>query len=89
MLILSADEIRKAEDNANKGGLSYEDMMESAGMGCAEHILKNYPDSENIVILCGKGKNGGDGFVIARRLYENGKNVSVILTFNSPSDPLS
>lgn len=89
MLILSPDEIRKAEDKANSGGLSYEDMMESAGMGCAEHIIKNYPDSKNIVILCGKGKNGGDGFVIARGLSLTGKNVSIILAFNSPSDELS
>ena len=89
MLILSPEEIRNAEDVANKNGLSYEDMMESAGMGCAEHILSHYPSLENIVILCGKGKNGGDGFVIARYLKEAGKAVSVITCFNSPSDGLS
>lgn len=89
MLILSPDEIRKAEDLATKNGLSYDDMMESAGMGCAEHILKSYPEAENAVVICGKGKNGGDGFVIARYLNEAGKNVSVILAFNSPSDELS
>lgn len=89
MLILSPDEIRNAENEANKNGLSFEDMMESAGMGCAEHIIKNYSDSKNIVILCGKGKNGGDGFVIARYLFESGKNVNVVCCFNSPSDELS
>ncbi len=89
MLILSPEEIRKAEDLANSSGLSYEDMMESAGMGCAEHILRNYPDARNTVIICGKGKNGGDGFVIARGLCEAGKNVSILLAFNSPSDALS
>lgn len=89
MYILTPDEVRRAEDNANKNGLSYDDMMESAGMGCAEHILKSCPDMKNTVIICGKGKNGGDGFVIARALYEAGKNVNVILAFNSPSDELS
>lgn len=89
MLILSPDEIRKAEDLANRNGLSYEDMMEGAGMGCAEYILKNHPELKNAVIICGKGKNGGDGFVIARYLQEAGKNVSVILAFNSPSAELS
>ena len=89
MLILSPEEIRNAEADANKNGLSYETMMESAGMGCAEHIIKNYPHSRNTVILCGKGKNGGDGFVIARALSDAGKCVSVILAFNSPSDELS
>lgn len=89
MLILTPDEIRKAEEGANKNGLSYEDMMESAGMGCGEHILKSYPHCKNAVILCGKGKNGGDGFVIARCLCEAGIKASVVLAFNSPSDSLS
>ncbi len=89
MLILSPEEIRNAENKANESGLSFDDMMESAGQGCAEHILMNYPDKKNIVILCGKGKNGGDGFVIARYLKEADKNVSVIKAFNCPSDPLS
>ncbi len=89
MLILSPEKIRKAEADANKNGLSYEEMMENAGRGCAEHIINNYPDSRNIVIICGKGKNGGDGFVIARYLFNCKKNVSIILAFNSPSDELS
>ncbi len=89
MLILSPEEIRNAENKANENGLSYDDMMESAGQGSAEHILVNYPDKKNIVIICGKGKNGGDGFVIARYLKEADKNVSVIKAFNCPSDSLS
>lgn len=89
MLILSPDEIRNAEDKANENGLTFDDMMESAGAGCAGHILLNYPDARNIVILCGKGKNGGDGFVIARYLNENGRSVSVIKAFSCPSDSLS
>jgi len=89
MLILTPDEIRKEENSANENGLPYEEMMENAGMGCAKHIYNNYPDSKSIVIICGKGKNGGDGFVIARGLFQAGKNVSVICAFNSPSDKLS
>ena len=89
MQILSPDEIRKAEDNENGKGLTYEEMMENAGTGCAGHILSHYPDKQNIVILCGKGKNGGDGFVIARKLFEASKSVSVITVFNSHSDELS
>ncbi len=89
MLILSPEQIRNAESNANENGLSFDDMMESAGMGCAEHILKNYPSCRSIVILCGKGKNGGDGFVMARYLHENSRNVSVIKMFGTPSDSLS
>lgn len=89
MVILTPDEIRRAEAEANASGLSYEEMMEKAGLGCAGHILKSYPDSRNIVILAGKGKNGGDGFVIARALSEAGKKVDVLCMFSSPSDELS
>ena len=89
MIILTPDEIRRAEAEANASGLSYEEMMEKAGMGCAGHILKSYPGSRNIVILAGKGKNGGDGFVIARGLSEAGKKVDVLCMFSSPSDELS
>lgn len=89
MLIKTPEEIRKAEELANKNVLSYGDMMESAGMGCAKHIIKNYSEAKNTVILCGKGKNGGDGFVIARGLRDAKKNVNVILTFKEASDELS
>lgn len=89
MHILTPDEIRTEENRAFENGLSYEQMMENAGKGCAEHILKNYPDKNNIVVICGKGKNGGDGFVIARYLSLAGKNVKVLRAFSALSDSLS
>lgn len=89
MLILTPEEIRRAEDAAYENGLSYDEMMENAGHGCAEHIIKSCPHIKNAVIICGKGKNGGDGFVIARNFAEKGINVSIILAFSSPSDELS
>lgn len=89
MLILTNERVRKIEDTANAQGLSYEKMMEKAGCGCADFILKRYPAAEKAVVLCGKGKNGGDGFVIARRLCEAGKKVTVISLFDAPFDALS
>ncbi|OGC41983.1 hypothetical protein A2Y85_06900 [candidate division WOR-3 bacterium RBG_13_43_14] len=55
-------------------------LMENAGRGCAD-ILKGYFESENLntLIICGKGNNGGDGFVIARHLINRGAVVSVVL----------
>lgn len=55
-------------------------LMENAGRGCVE-ILKKYfrPNKLNVLIFCGKGNNGGDGFVIARHLKNYGSNVKVIL----------
>ncbi|MCL4131610.1 UNVERIFIED_CONTAM: hypothetical protein GTU68_006285 [Idotea baltica] len=58
--------------------------MENAGRGCAEellrrHALAHHKSALNVVILCGPGNNGGDGFVIARHLYNSGANVKVVL----------
>lgn len=89
MLILSPEKIRSVEKRANDAGLSYMRMMEKAGRGCAEYILKNHRAAQNIVVLCGKGKNGGDGFVIARHLAAACKSVTVIKMFDAPSDTLS
>ena len=89
LLILTPEKIRMIEKRANDAGLSYLGMMEKAGTGCAEYILKKHRSAQNIVILCGKGKNGGDGFVIARLLTAACKSVTGIKLFDTPSDALS
>ncbi len=62
-------------------------LMEKAGSACAEIIAarSKHIDSRTVVILCGKGNNGGDGFVAARRLWDLGaRNVFVVLAFGQP-----
>src|SRR5512137_597958 len=56
-------------------------LMENAGRGAAEVISKTFPDlhKKKIAIVAGKGNNGGDGFVIARCLLNNGIPVRVYL----------
>jgi len=57
-------------------------LMENAGRRIAEiaaDILGGVHE-KNIVILCGKGNNGGDGYVVARYLFERAANVHVVLT---------
>ncbi len=88
MLILSPEQIRIAEQNANEKGLPFAVMMENAGKGCAEHIKMNYAPCKTL-ILCGQGKNGGDGYVIARHLHEAGFCVSVCNVFGNKNDDLS
>lgn len=60
-------------------------LMENAGAAVADHVLTHHNAARKIVILCGKGNNGGDGFVAARRLHQKGKIVQVILLAN-PSE---
>ena len=54
-------------------------LMENAGAAVADYVLSHYASVARIVVFCGKGNNGGDGFVAARRLHEQGKQVQVIL----------
>ncbi len=57
-------------------------LMENAGRNVALEVLKmlKRPHEANVAILCGKGNNGGDGFVVGRHLYNNGVAVDVYLT---------
>ncbi len=80
---LGRDEVREIDRKAIE---EYEIpgiiLMENAGRNVAEEVLKMLPgkDTSRVAIFCGKGNNGGDGFVIARHLYNKGVDVSVYLT---------
>ena len=54
-------------------------LMENAGMRCVEEILTEFSDVKalKIGVFCGRGNNGGDGFVIARHLDRLGADVDV------------
>lgn len=65
-------------------------MMYNAGCACAEVIINESGSPCRAVCVCGKGKNGGDGFVIADKLLKAGYDTTVILTNGTPvsEDPL-
>lgn len=54
-------------------------LMENAGTVVANFCLTHYPDALHVIALCGKGNNGGDGFVAARRLAREGRRVTIAL----------
>ena len=58
-------------------GIAGIDLMERAGAGLADLVAERSP-SGRIVVVCGKGNNGGDGFVAARLLRERGRDVDVL-----------
>lgn len=93
MRVLTNEQMFAVENKAKENGIEFIRLMENAGSACAKIIRDSIFASsilpQNITILCGSGKNGGDGFVIARKLCEAGLNVNVILTSGTPKDPAS
>ncbi len=53
--------------------------MENAGIAVARFLLQHHPNANRIAVVCGKGNNGGDGFVVARKLHRAGRVVEVLL----------
>lgn len=80
--VLTADQMRAAEQALFDAGTSVSDLMEIAAGGAAEWI-RRVAAGRAVTVLCGPGNNGGDGYVIARILRESGNAVTVI----APLDP--
>ena len=74
--ILTAAEMRAAEDRAIAAGIPVETLMDRAGTAAAEAI-RRHAGAAPVLVLCGPGNNGGDGYVVARRLREAGIAVRV------------
>ena len=86
MKIVTAEEMR-AIDRATteKYGVPSLTLMENAGTVVAEFAQKHF-DFDSVCAVCGKGNNGGDGFVAARKLHEAGKKAAVIVLAKGPEE---
>jgi hydroxyethylthiazole kinase-like uncharacterized protein yjeF len=83
--ILTAEQMRAAEQAAIDGGTSVEQLMERAGAALAEAAYR-FAGPVPTLILCGPGNNGGDGYVAARYLAERGVQVRVSALAEPKSD---
>ncbi len=82
MEVLTGEEMRRVDRRAiEELGIASLLLMESAGRGVAEALLEDYPDAaaRGVVVLCGKGNNGGDGLAAARHLARLGVPPRVLL----------
>jgi ADP-dependent NAD(P)H-hydrate dehydratase / NAD(P)H-hydrate epimerase len=80
MKIVSAAEMREIDRvTSEKFGVPSLMLMENAGTAVAQFVLSEYPQAKRIAVICGKGNNGGDGFVVARKLREAEKELRVLL----------
>jgi len=82
MFLVSADEMREIDrQTISSFGLPGRILMENAGRGASEILLKHFSGiaSKGVAIAAGRGNNGGDGFVIARYLAQEAIPVRVYL----------
>lgn len=71
-------QIRNFESYLAQANICSPKMLMIAAAQAAFLVLREYwPDANRIVICCGKGNNGGDGYELARIAYEQGLNVTV------------
>jgi len=83
--ILTAEQMRSAEQAAIDSGTSAEQLMERAGAGLAEAVYR-FAGPLPALVLAGPGNNGGDGYVAARHLAERGIEVRVAALSEPKSD---
>lgn len=86
MRILTVEQMKTEERLSDEMGVTYQRLMENAGCAAASFIRKTLANvaGRNFMIFCGSGNNGGDGFVVARKLFEEGANVIVVLCGGIP-----
>ena len=86
MKITTAAEMREIDRaTTERYGVPSLTLMENAGSAIAQFILEHYGEANRVAVVCGKGNNGGDGFVVARKLHRAGRVVEVLL-LASPAD---
>jgi NAD(P)H-hydrate epimerase len=81
-LFMSRDEVRAFDAWAiNELGIPGIVLMENAGSKCSQFIIETLSKTKKpgVCIFCGTGNNGGDGFVIARHLFNAGFAVTVVV----------
>lgn len=91
MKLFCKEEMRRLEEEAVRSGISLQQLMEGAGKALAEEAESRLQPlaGRRAVLLCGKGNNGGDGFVGAGLLAQKGAICAVLLVEGEPQTALA
>lgn len=85
MRVVTGEQMKKMEKAALQYDLTYHRLMENAGSAAAAFIRRTFRvEGLNCMIFCGSGNNGGDGLVVARKLFEAGAKVLVVMVGSPP-----
>ena len=80
MNVLTSAEMRATDQRtAAEFDVPFAELMDHAGAAVARFVMREFPDADRVLVLCGKGNNGGDGLVAARILASEGVGVRVLL----------
>jgi ADP-dependent NAD(P)H-hydrate dehydratase / NAD(P)H-hydrate epimerase len=81
-MILTAPQMKAAEETSFAAGATPDALMEIAGVGIAGCIRQFFPEPGAAIVFCGKGHNGGDALVAARHLQKAGWRIDIRLAFS-------
>jgi NAD(P)H-hydrate epimerase len=85
MWIATAEQSRTIDRRASEEfGLSSAVLMERAGIAVFETVKSLLPEGGRITVFCGRGNNGGDGFVVARLAKDAGYGVECLVAADEP-----
>ncbi len=76
--IVSSQNVKATDTAAINAGIPLEVLVEAAGRAVADAIKRDFPSGAHVVVVCGKGLNGADGFVCARWLCLYGFEVKIL-----------
>ena len=77
--LLTVEAMRRVDAAAIAGGTAGLTLMEAAGAAVADRTRALAPEGGRVLVLCGPGNNGGDGFVAARLLAGAGYRIDLRL----------
>ena len=89
MKLFRKTEIQALEQAGEREGVSLSEMMDRAGASLARLAVGSWGLPNRAALLCGRGNNGGDGFVCAGELAGMGVSCTVILLHGEPGTELS
>lgn len=87
MKVFSAEQIHALDRAAEAAGTSASELMRRAEAAVAEVIASRYPSARRVLVMCGPGNNGGDGYGVAANLLAAGVEAAAMEVSSTPGSP--